>query len=63
MYKEIKIGDQLVAVMRLSDKIMIPLVVENTDYFSYLKWLDGYELQGREWVKTSEGNQPLPADA
>ena len=33
-----------------------------TDYQNYLKWLDGYELQGRDWVKTSNGNTPEPAD-
>lgn len=34
----------------------------------YLKWLDGYEQQFNveeqkmEWVKTSDGNTPEPAD-
>jgi len=41
---------------------VIPFAEDNTDYQNYLKWLDGYELQGREWVKTSNGNTPLPAD-
>lgn len=40
----------------------IPFDLQNSDYQNYLKWLDGYELQGQEWVKTSEGNTPLPAD-
>ena len=40
----------------------IPFDPANTDYQNYLKWLDGYELQGRDWVKTSNGNTPEPAD-
>jgi len=40
----------------------IPFDPANTDYQNYLKWLDGYELQGRDWVKTSDGNTPEPAD-
>lgn len=46
----------------------IPFDPDNTDYQAYLKWLDGYEQQFNsqthqiEWVKTSEGNTPLPAD-
>jgi hypothetical protein len=45
----------------------IPFDPANTDYQNYLKWLDGYELQMTgptkyEWVKTSDGNTPLPAD-
>lgn len=42
--------------------LSIPTDPANTDYQTYLKWLDGYELQGMEWVKTSDGNTPLPAD-
>jgi hypothetical protein len=49
-------------VIRVSDDTYIPLNEGNTDYQAYLKWLDGYELQGMEWVKTSDGNTPLPAD-
>ena len=49
-------------VLRLSDNAWIPFDETNVDYKLYLKWLDGYELQGREWVKTSNGNTPLPAD-
>jgi hypothetical protein len=45
-----------------SDGACIPFDPANTDYQAYLKWLDGYELQGMEWVKTSDGNTPLPAD-
>ncbi len=40
----------------------IPEDTGNMDYQAYLKWLDGYELQGMDWVKTSDGNTPLPAD-
>jgi hypothetical protein len=55
-------------VLRLSDNAYIPFDPTNTDYQAYLKWLDGYELQfnpetmSGQWVKTSEGNEPLPAD-
>lgn len=49
-------------VIRLSDSTFIPFDTANKDYQAYLKWLDGYELQGMEWVKTSDGNTPLPAD-
>jgi hypothetical protein len=39
----------------------------NSEYQKYLKWIDGYELQMTgptkyEWIKTSNGNTPLPAD-
>lgn len=49
-------------IRRLPDNTGIPFDPNNIDYQAYLKWLDGYELQGREWVKTSDGNTPLPAD-
>ena len=49
-------------VKRLSDNVFIPLDTDNTDYQAYLKWLDGYELTDAGLVKTSNGNQPLPAD-
>lgn len=41
----------------------IPADESNSDYQTYLKWLDGYEFVPRTgWVKTSESNTPLPAD-
>jgi len=49
-------------VIRISDNTFIPFAPDNTDYQIYLKWLDGYELTTEGWVKTSEGNTPLPAD-
>lgn len=36
-------------VQRLSDNAFIPMDIQNTDYISYLKWVEA-------------GNQPLPAD-
>jgi hypothetical protein len=59
-------GD-VVAVTIVGQNISIPLVEANKDYQAYLKWLDGYEFQMTssaeyEWVKTSSGNAPLPAD-
>lgn len=53
---------EIQSVKRLSDGAFIPYDSANADYQQYLKWLDGYELQGTEWVKTSEGNTPEPAD-
>ena len=50
------------AIKRLSDNAFIPPDLTNNDYKEYLKWLEGYEIQGMEWVKTSEGNTPLPPD-
>lgn len=50
-------------VRRIADGACIPFDPSNSDYQAYLKWLDGYEFIGVEWVKTSEGNTPLPADA
>ena len=55
-------------VLRLSDNAWIPFDLGNTDYQTYLKWIDGYEqqfnknIEKMEWVKTSNGNTPLPAD-
>ena len=49
-------------VKRIADNAFIPFDHANTDYQAYLKWLDGYERQGMDWVKTSDGNTPLPAD-
>jgi hypothetical protein len=49
-------------VISTTDGSIIPFAPGNTAYEAYLKWLDGYELVGLEWVKTSEGNTPLPAD-
>lgn len=54
-------GKQL-SVIRLSDGACIPIDLSNTDYKNYLKWIDGYEFINKEWVKTSEGNTPEPAD-
>ena len=54
--------EQMNAVMRLIDNTFIPFDPANTDYQLYLKWLDGYAKIGGEWVKTSDGNTPLPAD-
>ena len=49
-------------IKRLSDNAFIPFDSDNPDYQTYLKWLDGYELQSSGYVKTSNGNTPLPAD-
>ena len=64
MYKLQKdsFGNDIQMVKCLSNNNFIPFDPANTDYQEYLKWLDGYELQGMEWVKTSDGNTPLPAD-
>lgn len=59
MYQLTKYAD---TVKRVLDNAYIPLDPDNSDYQNYLKWLDGYELQGTEWVKISEGNTPLPAN-
>jgi hypothetical protein len=62
-------GQPTQSIKRLSDGAFIPLnLPANSDYRTYLKWLDGYEPQFNsethqtEWVKTSDGNTPLPAD-
>ena len=55
-------GQEFKHVIRIADQACIPFDPANTDYQLYLKWLDGYEKIGGEWVKTSDGNTPLPAD-
>ena len=55
------------AVLRIADGAHIPFDEANSEYQTYLKWLDGYELQitapmKMEWVKVAESNTPLPAD-
>ena len=61
-------GQSTQSIKRLLDGAFIPLnSPDNTDYQEYLKWLDGYEYQMTgpvkyEWIKTSDGNTPLPAD-
>jgi hypothetical protein len=49
-------------VKNMSTMAHIPFDEKNLDYQAYLKWLDGYELVDLEWVKTSDSNEPLPAD-
>lgn len=49
-------------VKRIVDNVFVPFDPVNTDYQTYLKWLDGYEPTVDGWVKTSDGNTPLPAD-
>ena len=49
-------------VLRLADMANIPMDVNNGDYQVYLKWLDGYEYNGVEYIKVSDGNVPEPAD-
>lgn len=64
MYKLVNdpLTGQPSTVLRLSDNTYIPMDERNYDYIRYLKWLEGYEPQGFEYVKTVESNQPLPAD-
>ena len=64
MYKIIQdnLSGQDTSIQRSSDGAFIPFDPANTDYQLYLKWLDGYEKIGGEWVKTSDANTPLPAD-
>ena len=53
MYKQVKrpIGEGIdsTVILRVNDKLTIPVDLANTDYQAYLKWL-------------AEGNTPLPAD-
>lgn len=49
MYKQISFNGSVFAVVRIFDGACIPFDPANTDYQSYLKWLE-------------EGNQPLPAE-
>ena len=51
MYKLIKSAftGKINSVQRLSDNAFIPFNEANTDYQSYIKWVE-------------EGNTPLPAD-
>ena len=42
-------GAESSCIIRLSDRAVIPVAIDNTDYQAYLKWLE-------------EGNTPLPAD-
>ena len=68
MYKLLKNSQgEINSVLCIADSATIPFTTENGDYRAYLKWLDGYEYQMTgptkyEWVKTSAGNTPLPAD-
>ena len=70
MYKlcPLNLYGQQDTVLRLTDNLFIPFNLSNSDYQTYLKWLDGYELQftgspfGAEYVKTSDWNTPEPAD-
>jgi len=64
-YKFLKMLDGSIMenfIRRLPDNLCIPFDANNKDYQTYLKWLDGYEHIDGQWVKTSNGNTPLPAD-
>jgi hypothetical protein len=67
-YKLIKDRDGNECGVVRSDGWSISFTPANIDYQEYLKWVDGYEKQFNretlvsEWVKTSEGNTPEPAD-
>jgi hypothetical protein len=72
LYQQVKINlkDEIdnTKIKRLSDGAMIPADERNKDWQAYLKWLGGYEAQFNsqthqiDWIKTSDGNTPLPAD-
>jgi hypothetical protein len=59
--KDFKTGE-ITGVSR-SDGWGIPFDPNNTDYQTYLLWLEGKEYIDRKWVVTNpNGNTPLPAD-
>ena len=64
MYKQIKdsFGNLISDVIKRGDGAFIPFDPANTDYQTYLKWLDGYEMIGGQWQKTSDSNTPQSAD-
>ena len=69
MYKLSKdpITNEVTAILQLNPWLLINMDENNSEYQKYLKWIDGYELQMTgptkyEWIKTSNGNTPLPAD-
>jgi hypothetical protein len=65
MYKQVRTSENeiyQIGILRLIDNAFIPFDPANSDYQRYLKWLDGYEETPDGWVKTSDGNTPLPAD-
>ena len=71
MYKQIKLFDGTIVsdqIKRMQDNATIPFNTANIDYQAYLKWIEGCEQQFNPethemvWVKTSDGNTPLPAD-
>jgi len=47
--KPLKLGEEPVCIVRVTDNTFIPVNLENGDYQEYLKWL-------------AEGNTPEPAD-
>lgn len=48
-HRNIRTGELINGVIRLTDNAFIPFDPANTDYQAYLRWLE-------------EGNVPLPAD-
>lgn len=62
MYKQCKpnLQNNLPAssVIRIVDGACIPFDPDNSDYQTYLRWLDGYESVNGEWTKTAESNTP-----
>ena len=49
-------------IINLTDNVEFPIAEGNRDYDRYCKWLEGYEFEGLQYVKKSEGNTPEPAD-
>lgn len=49
-------------ILRLADMANIPPSEDNMDYQRYLKWLEGYEWNGMQYIKVSDGNEPIPPD-